>query len=1158
MSNKQALNVKDALSYLDQVKIQFSDNPDVYNRFLDIMKDFKSQAIDTPGVIERVSTLFKGHPALIQGFNTFLPPGYHIECSTNPHDPDSIKVTTPHGTTTSTIGPLDSHHLQSAVNNLSGTSYHLYTHQPPSSLLPSLSPHQQGPSLQSQPVYHIGSPQQSVGQSSGQSTSQAVGQSVGISAAGGSSPNAQQGNGRKGPVEFNHAINYVNKIKNRFSTDPDTYKQFLEILQTYQKEQKPIQEVYAQVQVLFKNAPDLLDEFKQFLPDNSGNFPSGSLFGALSQSHGTHKPSHLIPAINALTNGVSGLGTGRLPPVGNFPPSQSVSSMSNDTYKKSSTGVSNLSVNNSSGQTVGSGSIGSSSISKKKRSVLPGSDRSPNNILSSKSKKSKLMHKPSNDQVQAGSSLLPVKTEPSKISDKQPAASSEELMFFEKVKKHIANKHSYNEFLKLINLYSQQILDTYSLVKKVQNFIGQSVELFEWFKNFVKYDEKDDIVQNTANSRPRVDLEGCISYGPSYRQLPLSVNELCWEVLNDKWVSHPTWASEEAGFVSHKKNQFEEALHKCEEERYEYDMFIEANQHTIALLEPIERKILYKMSSEEKSKFKLESGLGGKSMIYQRVIKRVYDFDKGADVIDALHNNPATVVPVVLKRLKQKDEEWKRARREWNKIWREIDAKNYYKSLDHQGITFKNDDKKALTPKYLIAEIENLRREPNDEGEMPEYQFKFPFKDLEVFKDVARILFGYMDRSGTVVPSDREKIEKFFKTFIPSFFDVPASFFDGMNHEDSAMLVDHEEPVVNVPMSIDNADVDIDNGPLSSEPISGMWIQVSKESRENIRAVVANAGNGRLKKKSTSYFFGNNAFYCFFRFLQMLFSRLEQMKEGAQEKASNSLNKAQNDAATDLGIQNNRLDPEIDMDLNHGDPYTVMIELIEKQFDGDMELPTFEESLRYIYGTKAYIMFTVDKLVQNMTKQMQMLVSDAKSNTLINLFENNKQQQEQSSVRSHIMYQLHANNTIGYDEHTYRIDYDKEGNFLTILLSGRDYTLGSAVSSEEKWAYYMYSYMSLNPTEGVSAKTDRPFLKRNLPSVEGSERILPNVLTRNGLEIKICINSYHVFFVNNTEDSFRRLSPSVSPTKLRHDTLRRKDLWNRWLGSRNDTDSMEM
>jgi len=38
------LNVTDALSYLDAVKVQFAEKPEVYNRFLDIMKDFKSQA----------------------------------------------------------------------------------------------------------------------------------------------------------------------------------------------------------------------------------------------------------------------------------------------------------------------------------------------------------------------------------------------------------------------------------------------------------------------------------------------------------------------------------------------------------------------------------------------------------------------------------------------------------------------------------------------------------------------------------------------------------------------------------------------------------------------------------------------------------------------------------------------------------------------------------------------------------------------------------------------------------------------------------------------------------------------------------------------------------------------------------------------------------
>ncbi len=92
---------------------------------------------------------------------------------------------------------------------------------------------------------------------------------------------------KRGPVEFNHAISYVNKIKvceprddvdvaathnvfqNRFASQPDIYKQFLEILQTYQRESKPIQDVYAQVTHLFNSAPDLLEDFKQFLPESA-------------------------------------------------------------------------------------------------------------------------------------------------------------------------------------------------------------------------------------------------------------------------------------------------------------------------------------------------------------------------------------------------------------------------------------------------------------------------------------------------------------------------------------------------------------------------------------------------------------------------------------------------------------------------------------------------------------------------------------------------------------------------------------------------------------------------------------------------------------------------------------------------------------------------
>lgn len=47
----------------------------------------------------------------------------------------------------------------------------------------------------------------------------------------------------KQPVEFDQAINYVNKIKDRFRRDERVYKQFLEILNQYRKNQKGIAEV---------------------------------------------------------------------------------------------------------------------------------------------------------------------------------------------------------------------------------------------------------------------------------------------------------------------------------------------------------------------------------------------------------------------------------------------------------------------------------------------------------------------------------------------------------------------------------------------------------------------------------------------------------------------------------------------------------------------------------------------------------------------------------------------------------------------------------------------------------------------------------------------------------------------------------------------------
>jgi paired amphipathic helix protein Sin3a len=139
-------------------------------------------SIDTPGVIERVSTLFRGHPNLIIGFNTFLPPGYRIDISS---DQMTFTITTPESA--GRARPLPTGLGSTPLQQPSIGGYQ--TQQPPPAAQPSLPPHHssvysnQTPASATQ-ANHIGSP----------------------------SLGATPGSGRR-PIEFNHAINYVNKIK---------------------------------------------------------------------------------------------------------------------------------------------------------------------------------------------------------------------------------------------------------------------------------------------------------------------------------------------------------------------------------------------------------------------------------------------------------------------------------------------------------------------------------------------------------------------------------------------------------------------------------------------------------------------------------------------------------------------------------------------------------------------------------------------------------------------------------------------------------------------------------------------------------------------------------------------------------------------------------
>jgi paired amphipathic helix protein Sin3a len=102
---------------------------------------------------------------------------------------------------------------------------------------------------------------------------------------------------------------------------------------------------------------------------------------------------------------------------------------------------------------------------------------------------------------------------------------------------------------------------------------------------------------------------------------------------------------------------------------------------------------------------------------------------------------------------------------------------------------------------------------------------------------------------------------------------------------------------------------------------------------------------------------------------------------------------------------------------------------------------------------------------------------------------------------------------------------------LTIeLLGDEDFTgTDESKNSEIQWTDYIDNYVKFGATENELQPRNRVFLNRT--------RTDPNVLDAefesiNNLECKISVNTYKMFFVENSEDSFRRKKPTIMKKAL--------------------------
>eukprot|EP00834_Sanchytrium_tribonematis_P002049 NODE_57_length_28844_cov_0.352687.p3 type:complete len:679 gc:universal NODE_57_length_28844_cov_0.352687:20400-22436(+) len=612
------------------------------------------------------------------------------------------------------------------------------------------------------------------------------------------------------PRDFDFAIHFVNKIKERFNNNVSIYKQFLDILSTYRRDKRTIVSIYNKVKTLFSSQPDLFEEFQKFLPD---------------------------------------------PTLGTQPVQE--------------------------------------------------------------------------EDIQLQSSFV----------------SPEEVAFFDRVQVLLGSKTVYEEFLKVINLYNQDIINKNILVERVAYFLQKSPELFSWFCNYVNFKPQDNIrrIVNQFHTKGitldepfssvsvkqhfdkdhlglgRKDVQLWKVSG-SYRLMPESEKKspssgrdpLSNSVLNDTWVSHPTWASEDENFSVHRKNIHEETLHRTEDEKFELDMKILTNDVAIRVLDAIFKDVSA-MSEEDKKVFELKED-DFPTTLYKKAVRQIYDDVRGDEMINAIQKKPSIALPIVLHKLKMKHEEWQKDRRDHDRAWRDNFKKSFWKALDYQGANFKLQDKKFFTPKTLFLEIEELHASKQKlfkNKSIPELQadLTLDFDDDTILKCV--IFFTNLFKR-SLSTTEYKKFEEFVNLFLLPLFNCPI--------DDPYDLYNPSE---------------------------------MKDDTEDLE----------MPDTLGDVFFLPSAFYLSLKLIHLLFVRIKELKK-SNEALIKDPPKAPNKEAVLLSYA---CVPNPTEQI-HGDRYEYIITQLYQYVQTFQDQNTFEENCRKCFGLDGYKVFTVDRILQTLAK----------------------------------------------------------------------------------------------------------------------------------------------------------------------------------------------
>lgn len=353
--------------------------------------------------------------------------------------------------------------------------------------------------------------------------------------------------------------------------------------------------------------------------------------------------------------------------------------------------------------------------------------------------------------------------------------------------------------------------------------------------------------------------------------------------------------------------------------------------------------------------------------------------------------------------------------------------------------------------------------------QVPRYQLEYDFKDVDVIHDACHLLLTHLHHGFVGNETDKERLEKFLTTFIPTFFDI-----------DSDRFADRMSDIYDSTPSNEEIEEDITNNEESSTG-RGRKSGGGRKANGLLREVFGRGRQGHkdesvMESKETSpdqshdedtpastgtptenaprvdeaehrwmshpstgnqaadlnkpferqdfHLYASLNIYCFFRVFQMLYERLRNIKSNEEKVKADVQSANISKAAYDLDLIEKKPSDYFADVSPAANFYHQILTMCEDVIKGEEDLGALEEALRRFYMSKGWLLFSFDKMLSALLRfALSILVSDNKDKSLdiINLFYKDRKEDE-TTHQAELTYRKQVEK-LTKDGDVYRIRY---------------------------------------------------------------------------------------------------------------------------------------